>query len=387
MRNKPIILISVKHYLPGFKSGGPVRSVSNIVRALKNHYNFYIVCLGRDHGVNVYYKNIILGKWVEMDGVFVYYAKNQEVGFNFFREIFKKVKPDMIYLNSLFDVNFSIMPFLAAGFGRNMPILLAPRGELSLGALSLKAWRKKIFLILMRVTNLYKYLFWNATSLEEKSKIVNLLDVTVSQIFLINNLPGEEIVDHIRPLSKNPGYLKIILAARISPMKNTLSAIRIVSKMKGNIEFDLLGHLEDKVYWADCQRLIECCPGNIKVSYKGDVPHQELQSLWSQYHVMLMPTLGENFGHSIFEALSAGLPVIISNRTPWKNLIAAGVGADLPLDDEQEFLNQLTLFEEMTQGDMEVIRNACKSYIQLWRNEYDNPQLYLELFRLIIKSK
>ena len=66
----------------------------------------------------------------------------------------------------------------------------------------------------------------------------------------------------------------------------------------------------------------------------GEVKHEKLHALLHEYDVMLLPTLGENFGHAIIEALDAGLPVVISDRTPWRNLEQAGVGADLPLEDE-----------------------------------------------------
>jgi glycosyltransferase involved in cell wall biosynthesis len=49
-------------------------------------------------------------------------------------------------------------------------------------------------------------------------------------------------------------------------------------------------------------------------------------------HVFVLPSKGESFGHAIFEALSLGCPVLISNQTPWNNLLAQNAGIDLPLD-------------------------------------------------------
>ena len=50
------------------------------------------------------------------------------------------------------------------------------------------------------------------------------------------------------------------------------------------------------------------------------------------YHCLFLPSTGENYGHAIVEAFSAGLPVIISTLTPWKNLESQKVGWDIPLD-------------------------------------------------------
>lgn len=102
---------------------------------------------------------------------------------------------------------------------------------------------------------------------------------------------------------------------------------------------------------------------------------------------MLLPTLGENFGHSIIEALSAGLPVIISNRTPWKNLIAEGVGADLPLEDEFEFVHQLKHFQSMGERDMENVRSACQRYAAAWQVKHADPGEYRKMFDTVIASR
>jgi glycosyltransferase involved in cell wall biosynthesis len=61
----------------------------------------------------------------------------------------------------------------------------------------------------------------------------------------------------------------------------------------------------------------------------------------SQHHLFLFPTRGENFGHVIHEALRAGLPLLISDQTPWQRLAEQGVGWDLPLDDMRAFARRI----------------------------------------------
>jgi glycosyltransferase involved in cell wall biosynthesis len=54
-----------------------------------------------------------------------------------------------------------------------------------------------------------------------------------------------------------------------------------------------------------------------------------------------MPTLGENFGHIFLEALAAGCPLMISDRTPWLELEAKGIGWDLSLDKPEVWIEKL----------------------------------------------
>jgi glycosyltransferase involved in cell wall biosynthesis len=57
----------------------------------------------------------------------------------------------------------------------------------------------------------------------------------------------------------------------------------------------------------------------------------------ADHDLFLLPSQGESFGHVILEALLAGCPVLISDRTPWRGLQEKGIGWDLPLDPEDGF--------------------------------------------------
>jgi glycosyltransferase involved in cell wall biosynthesis len=381
-QKKPKILIFIRNYLPGFRSGGPVRSVANIVKALSSEYEFYVVCLNRDYGVNEPYPNIAQGKWTVLGETHVYYADDGELSFSFYRKILHEVAPDFIYLNSLLDRDFSIKPFIAAGRGREISIILAPRGELSVGALGLKAFRKNLFIALVKAIKFYKYVTWHASSIGEQERILRIMSPASSQIFHASNLPTISN-DRLSNREKRTGALRIVLAARISLMKNTHAAIRIAGKLQGDIELDLWGPLEDAEYWKKCQEQIRLCPPNVKVQYWGEATHEKLQILLHEYDVFLLPTLGENFGHSIIEAMSVGMPVVISNRTPWKNLKDAGVGADLPIENEAAFIKQLEDYLDMDETRFDMVRNSCRQYVATWTAESINLDSYRHMFKRV----
>ena len=383
---KPVILVFVRYYLPGYRAGGPVRSLSNLVRALDSKYDFRVVCFNRDHGSAHPYPNVVPGQWQRQGNALIRYAAPRELGFSFCRKMLLDTKPDMIYLNSLFDRAFSMKPHLALGRGRGIPILLTPRGELSSGALGLKAGRKKVFLSAVRATRLYKNIHWHACSKPEAEQIQRFFSPEKRSVFLASNLPeaGQNSIQ--RHTTKQPGKLRIVLAARIAPMKNTLAAIRMASKLPGVVELDLWGPLEDKDYWQACQQQISLSPPSLNVRYRGEVEHEKLHALLHEYDVMLLPTLGENFGHAIIEALDAGLPVVISDRTPWRNLEQSGVGADLPLEDEAAFLRVLARYQAMDEIDMAAVRDDCQRYVTTWRVNNTNLDDYHKMFDSVIES-
>ena len=50
MFTKTTILSSVGYYLPGYKAGGPIRTLANMVDRLGDEFQFKIVTLDRDFG-------------------------------------------------------------------------------------------------------------------------------------------------------------------------------------------------------------------------------------------------------------------------------------------------------------------------------------------------
>lgn len=386
MLSKPVILVFTRYYLPGYRAGGPIRSLSNLVRALGSIYDFRIVCFDRDHGSDQRFTNIEIGQWQRQGDALIRYVSPHELGFAFCRQMLLETKPDMIYLNSLFDRTFSMKPLLAFNFGRSTPILLTPRGELSSGALSLKAFRKQIFLNIANAVGLYKNMYWHACSKLEAELIQKHFSPEADKLFLASNLPDSGQIS-IRHIVKKSGKLRIVVAARISLMKNTLAAIRMACLLHGEVELDLWGLLEDKDYWETCQRQIALSPPSLKIRYRGEVEHEKLHVLLLEYDVMLLPTLGENFGHVIIEALDAGLPVVISDRTPWRNLEQSGIGFDLPLEDEAAFIRALARYQAMNESDMALVREKCQRYAVEWRKSNTDLDNYKKMFNTVIESR
>jgi glycosyltransferase involved in cell wall biosynthesis len=121
-------------------------------------------------------------------------------------------------------------------------------------------------------------------------------------------------------------------------MKNLHFALQIIARIRMPVLFDIYGPVTDEAYWQRCQVNIDSLPSHVQVNYRGAAPPDQVREIMSSHDLFFLPTLGENFGHVIAEALSAGTPVLIADTTPWRDLEAAGVGWDLRLDEEQSFL-------------------------------------------------
>lgn len=344
---KKKILIFMSLYLPGYKGGGPIRTIANMVDAIGDEIDIFIVCRDRDMGDAHPYEGVIENSWNKVGKAQVFYLSEGVGGIYSMLRIIKKEGFSKIYVNSYFSVRFSVIPLiLNKYFGNRLPVLIAPKGEFSTGALSIKHKKKKLFLFLSRFLGVYqKSVTWHASTIHELADITRVFPAAKAVVAMdlpeVPNLP----VISMRTISSP---IKLILVGRVSPMKNIVGALNILSRVNCSVDFHVYGPKEDEVYWDLCLAQAKELPKNINFRLMGGVSHEQIKSVLIRYDLFFLPTLGENYGHVIAEALAAGLPVIVSNNTPWRGLKEKGLGADISLDDLDGFVGQIEHYAGMS---------------------------------------
>ena len=73
---KKDILIFSRYYLPGYKAGGPIESISLFVKKLKNYSNFSVFTSDRDFLDEFAYSNIKVNKWTEHENTQIFYLNS-----------------------------------------------------------------------------------------------------------------------------------------------------------------------------------------------------------------------------------------------------------------------------------------------------------------------
>lgn len=120
-----------------------------------------------------------------------------------------------------------------------------------------------------------------------------------------------------------------------------------MEETKSDIEFTIYGPAHTEEYWKECKQELRKLPSNVKWEWKGNLDSESVVETLKHYHVFLFPTLGENFGHVIQEALSAGCPCIISDQTPWRDFESQGVGYVFSLENKSAFVNAVEKYAVM----------------------------------------
>lgn len=116
MFEKKRVLVLIDWFAPGFKGGGPIRSVANLVGALSKEIEFSIVTRDTDladietpHPQP--YKNVRSDVWSKTAvGAHIIYLSSAKIKAGEIRRILGAQKFDFLYLNGLFSIRFAILP-------------------------------------------------------------------------------------------------------------------------------------------------------------------------------------------------------------------------------------------------------------------------------------
>lgn len=374
------IFVLTDWFVPGYKAGGPIQSCANLVFALKKKYEIYVFTSDTDHGDTEPYQSVESNKWLQnLDPeIQVYYANNKTFSFSQIKEQIDFVQPDYVYLNHMFSPRYVLYPLWLklSGFIKG-DIVLCPRGALYNSALSVKRYKKKPFLVLFKCTGLHKKIRFHATNKKEEQAIQSFFPTAA--IVIANNLPVTQ-QSQLSVTEKKTGVLKIIFVARIHPIKNLLFLIQCLQTVKADVLLTIVGPIEDSTYWQQCEGVVKNLPSNVHVKSAGPVNNSELQPLLLNHHLFVLPTKGENFGHSIFESFNAGRPVLISDQTPWQNLQDQQIGWSLSLNHAEKFTHAI---EEAAFWNQETFNRYCENAWKYANIFTSNPQLlspYYQLF-------
>ena len=370
MSAKPRVLVCIDWYLPGFRGGGPIRSVANIVQALGTEFDFSILTSDTDYGCKEPYIGIEADTWVEMPGCKVWYCSKEARSYRHVRSLISQGDWDVLYLNSVFSLRYTIFPLWTgrAAFP-DKKIVLAPRGMLHTGALALKPRKKKLFLRALRLAGLHKHVLFHATDAQEVQDIATVFGKEVN-IHLAPNLP--QLQGEAQPaIPKQPGELRMVFVSRISEKKGVLQLIEALRGQTAHIVLELHGPDEEPGYWERCEKAMAQLPAHVRVEKHPALAPSEIPALLGRHHVFAMPTRGENFGHAIFEAMAAGRPVLISDQTPWLDLQAEKAGMVLPVQDAAAWAAAIAKFAAMEQAEWAEWAAGARAYAEAHVREGD----------------
>ena len=205
------------------------------------------------------------------------------------------------------------------------PLIVSPRGMLGPAALNFSRIKKKVFWSIAQGPALLSVSCFHATAPEEAEDIrafglrspiaviPNGIDVPPNTISRNHLLLGEpRTLLHLGRIHPKKGIERLLQAwARLEPVHPDWN-LRIVGPDEG-------GHTNDLRYLSQQLRLS-------RVTFDGPLFASEKQAAYQHADLFVLPTMHENFGMVVAEALAAGTPVVSSTGAPWRGLVENGCG-------------------------------------------------------------
>ncbi|HLT88281.1 MAG TPA: glycosyltransferase family 4 protein [Sphingobacterium sp.] len=374
------ILIFTEYYYPGYKAGGPIQSVYNIANSMASSFEVRVVCRDRDSGDLTSYPNVELNAWNDLGDHLVYYTGAGKASKKAIEALLSDINPDVVYLNSFFS-NFSSLIFrILLSNIYTFSVLIAPRGEFNEAALSIKKVKKLIYRNLFKVLLLRKMnIYWQATSLEEFNRITYVMGENAKKYLLQGIGRAKQLP--IRNIGKKQGEIKIVTVSRIHRIKNLDFFLDVLKKSNvfSKITWDIFGLVENRDYQTELMKKAESIP-NLSFTIKGEIPNEQIHEELPNYHLFVLPTLGENFGHAIYDAIIAGLPVLISDKTPWLGLSKIGVGFDISLSDTEMWIEKFVEFVNTDDTNYWRSREQVYNYGSTLINNNEHVEKYKQVF-------
>jgi glycosyltransferase involved in cell wall biosynthesis len=367
------ILIAIDWYRPAHKAGGPITSIENLVNLLGDDENleFYIICGVFDYGASEPLP-VEQEAWVKVGKAQVQYWHPKRLNLNTWKQVIEKLKPDVVHMQGLWSIKFSILPLLAAqSFSKAMPtfkIVVSPRGMLTPQALKQKRWLKAPVAWVLKRLNAYKNVVFHSTNDQETKEIAKYLG---GGAFLIDNIPSSTMSHKLRPgtnpilqmpnvprslyrenreYTKTPNHLNWVFVGRISPEKNPMLLLQALQMLDLPTTGYFIGGYQNEPYFTEFQNAIIALPAQHQVKYLGELSVDEITEQLTQCDLLINTSISENFGHAMAEALSAGVPILVGPNTPWQELweLKAGEVAEYSAQSFATAMDKFTSMDSTT---------------------------------------
>lgn len=317
--------MKVLHVIPSLAEakGGPTQVVLNIVRALRQYGIEAEIATTNDNGSKLL--DVPLNRCIEYQEVPVWFFAKSSLSFKEF--IFSQTLTQWLWKHirdyNLLDNHylFSYVSTCAAVFARwqRVPYTVRAMGQLTPWALTQSKLKKQIYAFLIERRNLNHAAAIHCTS-DVEAEDVRRFGIRVPTLVLPLGVkqPVElpEARQKLRQLYGVPSKTPIVLfLGRLHPKKRPDLLLKTLGQLAAqNYDFHfILAGSGNPGYKNDLTRLVSSMGLVSRTSFSGFVAKGDKDLLLQGSDIFVLPSLSENFGIAVAEAMAAGLPVVVTS--------------------------------------------------------------------------
>lgn len=232
---------------------------------------------------------------------------------------------------------------------------------------------------------------WNKKTLEKLKEEISYIDYFLApsqfvkkSLLIDNRIRTEQI--YICPFGSNfpisqPHYnndtqLNLVYIGNVTAMKGIWYLLEaLMSFPKNKVSLKIIGNYDNSTGIFD--KYLDRC------EFTGIVTHDKIQKMCKNADVFVFPSLGEGMSLAAIEALSMGLPCIVTENSGINDFIINGEnGFVIPIESTEAIIEKINWFLENKECIPSMKKNAIKTAQQLtWENyEYRVGEIINEIF-------
>ena len=233
----------------------------------------------------------------------------------------RAISTDLLHVHGLW-----LMPNVYAGRAAKRagkPLIVSPRGMVAPAALSFSRRRKAIFWHLLQGPAYAEAALWHATSSDEAADIRAFgVQCPIAVISNGIDLPQQSAIH-----ADSADRRILLFLSRLHPKKNLpnlLEAWGRIAAERPNWDLVIAGP-DEGGHSAELKAQVasKVIP---RVQFPGPLYGAAKDRLLEHSDLFVLPTLNENFGIAVAEALATGVPAIVTKGAPWQGLDAERAG-------------------------------------------------------------
>lgn len=308
--------------------GGPAAALKEIVRfqSLENDTINPIVLTGDSGELDI----IELPLSAEKVPIWTTPIGNFNNNYRFSLALYKKVKQqisaaDIVHIHMIWDYFSLVAAFTSIRLGK--PFILRPCGQLEDWSLSQRRLKKKLYLKVFGMVFQKASAIHFTTKSEEKRSSATRSWVGSKYVIPIGISIEDKFKSEVtKKLPDDGEKIKVLFAGRLDPKKQVFELILAIKKLveKGHTNIEL--HIVGGGSASYTRLLMKLCENNLVgryVTFYGPLDRCQLYKHFQDAHIFVLPSLQENLSLALLEAMSFGLPVIVSDAIALSEEISA----------------------------------------------------------------
>lgn len=289
-------------------------------------------------------------------------------------------KPDILHFHGVWTPgNLQVAKY---GLKHNIPYVINPRGDTEIARINynkIKKIKKRIAWYLYGKNIVDNAACIITTSEQERDSIRTL--GSKAPVAIIPN--GIELDAFPKVVEHRHGEKKILLfLSRINPIKGIEFLIDawalLPDKIRNEWELHIAGNSDPKNYILSLKEKVQSLELHKSIKFIGSLTGEAKMRKYQDSNLFILPTLNENFGNVVAEAMMCECPVITTKNAPWSCLVEDKCGwwIDLNVDNLVK-----TLKESMSLSDEErhILGKRSRQCII---NRYSAHSVAIKTYRL-----